>query len=110
MRAAKRSRHARKRPLRSARIVALWRRRFLKKWRWILAAVLAFVLPTVTAVAVVYVRTPLPSEPQDGAADEGSTVYYGDGRTPMFRLGANREVVRHDQIPDHLRWAVLAAE
>ncbi|XVQ14232.1 transglycosylase domain-containing protein [Spirillospora sp. CA-255316] len=61
-------------------------------------------------IVVAYVRTPLPSEPQKGVTDEGSTVYYADGRTPLFRLGANREIVRYDQIPDRLRWAVLAAE
>lgn len=65
-------------------------------------------LAAVTVVS--YVRTPLPTQPQDGVTDEGSTVYYADGRTPLFRLGANREAVRHDQIPDRLRWAVLAAE
>jgi membrane peptidoglycan carboxypeptidase len=62
------------------------------------------------ATVVAYLRTPLPSEPQKGVTDEGSTVYYADGRTPMFRLGANRETVRSEQIPDRLRWAVLAAE
>ncbi|TDD73805.1 penicillin-binding protein, partial [Actinomadura rubrisoli] len=64
----------------------------------------------VSAVMVAYLRTPLPTEPQPGVTDEGSTVYYADGRTPLFRLGANRDIVRHDQIPDRLRWAVLAAE
>ncbi|MEU6033811.1 transglycosylase domain-containing protein [Actinomadura sp. NPDC047616] len=102
---AGRPRHARTRPKHSFRLP-----RFLRGGRGLLAAVLSCVLPTATAIAVLYVRTPLPTEPQAGAADEGSTVYYGDGRTPMFRLGANREVVRHHQIPDHLRWAVLAAE
>ncbi|GAA2405150.1 transglycosylase domain-containing protein [Actinomadura vinacea] len=63
-----------------------------------------------TATLIAYFRTPLPNEPQKGVTDEGSTVYYADGRTPLFRLGANRETVRHDQIPDRLRWAVLAAE
>ncbi|NDU72453.1 hypothetical protein GWI34_07420 [Actinomadura sp. DSM 109109] len=62
------------------------------------------------ATAVAYVRTPLPTQPQDGVTDQGSAVFYADGRTPLFRLGANREHVRHDQIPDRLRWAVLAAE
>ncbi|WP_141581217.1 transglycosylase domain-containing protein [Actinomadura sp. WMMA1423] len=63
-----------------------------------------------TGTVVAYLRTPLPTQPQDGVTDEGSAVYYADGRTPLFRLGANRESVRHDQIPDRLRWAVLAAE
>ncbi|MFD0685282.1 transglycosylase domain-containing protein [Actinomadura fibrosa] len=73
------------------------------------AAALTVVL-AVAAITVAYVTTPIPTEPKPGVTDEGSTVYYGDGRTPLFRLGANREIVRHDQIPDRLRWAVLAAE
>ncbi|WP_433328731.1 transglycosylase domain-containing protein [Spirillospora sp. CA-294931] len=64
----------------------------------------------VGAFVVMYVGTPVPTEPQAGADDEGTTVYYADGRTPLFRIGANREVVRYEQIPGHLRWAVLAAE
>ncbi|WP_242903052.1 transglycosylase domain-containing protein [Actinomadura terrae] len=64
----------------------------------------------VGTVVIAYVRTPLPTEPQDGVTDEGSAVYYADGRTPAFRLGANREGVRYDQIPEHVRWAVIAAE
>ncbi|SPT50738.1 Penicillin-binding protein 1A/1B [Actinomadura madurae] len=81
-----------------------------RRWR---RAIVMIITPVVLAAAltvVAYVRTPLPTRPQDGVTDEGSTVYYADGRTPLFRLGANRESVRHDQIPDRLRWAVLAAE
>ncbi|MES9603370.1 transglycosylase domain-containing protein [Actinomadura sp. NPDC000929] len=72
--------------------------------------VITSVLLAAAAVVVGYVRTPLPTRPQDGVTDEGSAVYYADGRTPLFRLGANRENVRHGQIPDRLRWAVLSAE
>ncbi|WP_067453615.1 transglycosylase domain-containing protein [Actinomadura macra] len=82
----------------------LFRRRSLSM------GIVTILFAAVGAVAVAYVRTPLPTEPQPGVTDEGSTVYYADGRTPLFRLGANREIVRHDQIPDLLRWAVLAAE
>ncbi|WP_165978544.1 transglycosylase domain-containing protein [Actinomadura darangshiensis] len=76
-------------------------------------AIVMIITPVVllaAATVVAYVRTPLPTRPQDGVTDEGSAVYYADGRTPLFRLGANREAVRHDQIPGRLRWAVLAAE
>jgi membrane peptidoglycan carboxypeptidase len=72
--------------------------------------ILTPVVLAATVTVVAYIRTPVPTQPQDGVTDEGSTVYYADGRTPLFRLGANREAVRHDQIPDRLRWAVLAAE
>ncbi|MBT2210478.1 transglycosylase domain-containing protein [Actinomadura sp. NEAU-AAG7] len=78
--------------------------------RGVLCGCLAFCLLLVVTVVVAYVRTPLPTEPQDGVTDEGTAVYYADGRTPAFRLGANREGVRYDQIPEHVRWAVIAAE
>ncbi|KAB2351483.1 transglycosylase domain-containing protein [Actinomadura rudentiformis] len=94
------------------RPAVLWakRPRMLRGIRGFLAACLAFCLVLIGAVVVTYIRTPLPTEPQDGVTDEGSAVYYADGRTPAFRLGANREVVRHEQIPEHVRWAVIAAE
>src|SRR5687767_3729178 len=85
-------------------------RRLPRAVRLVLVIILTAALSAATAITVAYIRTPLPTRPQEGAADEGSTVYFADGRTPIFRLGANREVVRHDQIPDRLRWAVLAAE
>lgn len=72
--------------------------------------VLSGVLAASGLVGVAYARTPLPTKPQDGVTDQGSVVYYADGTTPILRLGANREVVGHDRIPDHVRWAVLAAE
>ncbi|NKZ06276.1 transglycosylase domain-containing protein [Actinomadura latina] len=83
------------------------------RWRPGRRLIVIIITPVVLIAAVTvvaYIRTPVPTQPQDGVTDEGSTVYYADGRTPLFRLGANREAVRHDQIPDRLRWAVLAAE
>ncbi|MVZ98925.1 carboxypeptidase [Actinomadura sp. LD22] len=86
------------------------RARFPRAVRWALACVCALAVLAASAVVIGYARTPVPTEPQAGVTDEGSTVYYADGRTPLFRLGANRQSVRHGQIPDRLRWAVLAAE
>ncbi|WP_131743060.1 transglycosylase domain-containing protein [Actinomadura roseirufa] len=85
-----------------------WRR--WRSVRWLVASFLTALVAMITTVVVAYVRTPMPTEPQPGVTDEGSIVYYGDGRTPIFRVGANRQIVRHGQIPDRLRWAVLAAE
>ncbi|MFC4910430.1 transglycosylase domain-containing protein [Actinomadura gamaensis] len=69
-----------------------------------------FLVAVIGGVFGLYVWTPMPTEPQRGVTDEGSTVYFDDGRTPIFRVGANRQTVRHDQIPDRVRWAVLSAE
>ncbi|WP_119728009.1 transglycosylase domain-containing protein [Thermomonospora amylolytica] len=86
------------------------RRRPFRRWRTALALLLSPLLGLGTFFVVGYAGTPMPTQPKDGVTDEGSPVYYADGVTPMFRLGANREVVAHEQIPDHVRWAVLAAE
>lgn len=97
--------HRRSRALRSGRL-----RRLPRAVRWAMAFLCTLAVLAVSAIVIGYARTPVPTEPQDGVTDEGSTVYYADGRTPLFRLGANRQSVRHGQIPDRLRWAVLAAE
>ncbi|MEU8121019.1 transglycosylase domain-containing protein [Spirillospora sp. NPDC049024] len=82
----------------------------LRPGRTLIVMIITTVVLAAATVVVAYIRTPVPTQPQDGVTDEGSAVYYADGRTPLFRLGANRENVRHDQIPDRLRWAVLSAE
>ncbi|WP_160160897.1 transglycosylase domain-containing protein [Actinomadura sp. K4S16] len=82
----------------------------LRPGRTAIVMITTTVVLAAATVVVAYIRTPVPTQPQDGVTDQGSAVYYADGRTPLFRLGANRENVRHDQIPDRLRWAVLSAE
>ncbi|MGI8333357.1 transglycosylase domain-containing protein [Actinomadura scrupuli] len=88
---------------------ALRRARFVPTWRAVLGLIALAVLALGTLIGVGYARTPMPTEPQDGVTDQGSPVYYADG-TPILRLGAHRELLGHAQIPDRLRWAVLAAE
>jgi membrane peptidoglycan carboxypeptidase len=75
-----------------------------------LASFLLCTLSVVTFCAVIYVRTQVPTQPQDGVTDQGSVVYYDDGNTPIVRLGAHRQLVGHGQIPEVVRSAVLAAE
>lgn len=99
----------RRRAKRRGRVVArlVPRRRWARICLGVVAALLVLVVGGATAL---YVTTPLPTEAQRGVTDEGSAVYFDDGRTPILRFGANRETVRHDQIPDRVRWAVLSAE
>ncbi|PRX00987.1 UNVERIFIED_ORG: membrane peptidoglycan carboxypeptidase [Actinomadura viridilutea] len=68
------------------------------------------VLAGVTLFAVGYTMTPMPTTPQDGVTDEGSAILYADGKTPIVRLGAHRESVPLERVPQHVRNAVLAAE
>ncbi|MFI6518792.1 transglycosylase domain-containing protein [Spirillospora sp. NPDC050679] len=98
------------RPLRSAARRVPLPKPSRRAVRAVLGTLAALVVLVTGTLAVAYQRTPTPTEPQDGVTDEGSAVYYGDGRTPILRLGANRQAVRHGDIPDHVRWAVLAAE
>ena len=75
-----------------------------------LASFVLCALSAVTFCVVAYTRTQLPTQPKDGVTDQGSVVYYADGNSPIVRLGARREIVGHDRIPDVVRSAVLAAE
>jgi membrane peptidoglycan carboxypeptidase len=65
----------------------------------------------VAGVAVAYALTPEP-DANAFARSEATIVYWNDGETELYRFSAeNRELVRRiDDIPLHVRQAVLAAE
>ena len=57
-----------------------------------------------------YAVTPVP-QPNDAALAQASVIYYADGETELDRLSEiNRDSVTTDQIPQHVRDAVIAAE
>jgi membrane peptidoglycan carboxypeptidase len=58
---------------------------------------------------VVYLLTPIPSA-RSAAKAEGSVFYYADGKTSFAKLGPNRVLVPLDQVPPHVRAAVISAE
>jgi len=61
-------------------------------------------------IVIAYAVTPVP-EPNDAALAEASVIYFADGETELDRLSdINRDSVSIDQIPTHVRNAVLAAE
>lgn len=63
----------------------------------------------VVAVVAFYQLSRVPS-PTDLTFDQVATVTYADGST-MARIGStNRSPVTLSTVPDHVRWAVLAAE
>ncbi|WP_168801586.1 transglycosylase domain-containing protein [Glycomyces buryatensis] len=82
------------------------RRRFVA-----LGVVLALLAGTAVVIAsVFYAQVDLPDD-LDSALSQQSTVYYSDGVTEMATLGAQaRTSITLEAIPDHLQWALLAAE
>ena len=55
-------------------------------------------------------RTDVP-DPNALKTDQIATIYYGDGRTVLDRVGStNRTDIKLTQVPAHVRYAVLAAE
>ncbi|GAA3094673.1 transglycosylase domain-containing protein [Streptosporangium carneum] len=67
-------------------------------------------LSAVGALAVAWAMTPIPDSTQPRATAQGSVIYYRDGKTVLARQGVNRKSVSLDQVPQHVRNAVIAAE
>ncbi|MEV0390478.1 transglycosylase domain-containing protein [Nonomuraea sp. NPDC050643] len=61
-------------------------------------------------IMVAYANTPLPLETQRHAVEQGSVIYYRDGKTEIARLGTKREIVSISKIPLHVQDAFIAAE
>ena len=85
-------------------------RHFLPSWRqWLLV----FGLGTFAVVAtfvVLYAVIDVP-KPNDAALAQSTILYYSDGKSELGRFGeANRTIIPLDQIPQTLRYAVMAAE
>jgi membrane peptidoglycan carboxypeptidase len=81
------------------------------RWgRRILIAILALGVLGLVGLGMAYAMTDIP-EPNDAALAEASVIYYADGETELDRLSEiNRDSVSIDQVPEHVRNAVLAAE
>ena len=84
-----------------------------KRPRWgraILITILSLGVLGLIGLGMAYAMTDIP-EPNDAALAEASVIYYADGETELDRLSEiNRDSVSIDQIPEHVRNAVLAAE
>ncbi|TMR38596.1 penicillin-binding protein [Nonomuraea zeae] len=61
-------------------------------------------------IMVAYANTPLPLQTQQQAVEQGSIIYYRDGKTEIARLGTKREIVPISKIPRHVQDAFIAAE
>jgi membrane peptidoglycan carboxypeptidase len=61
-------------------------------------------------IMVAYANTPLPTQTQQQATEQGSIIYYRDGKTEIARLGTKREIVPISKIPLHVQDAFIAVE
>ena len=73
-------------------------------------AVLGLIGFAVLGFVIAYLMTPIPSSAQADAMAEGSTFYYGDGKTPIYQEGRDRRPVALAEVPQSVRMAVIAAE
>ncbi|WP_145968832.1 transglycosylase domain-containing protein [Ornithinimicrobium sufpigmenti] len=78
---------------------------------WLGGLALLGLLLVVGLFAWAYSRTDIP-EPNDFAEAQSSILYYADGETELARFtgGFDRESVPLSEVPEHVRYAVLAAE
>lgn len=85
-------------------------RRWIPSWRLVLGTFLTFLALAVAALFIWYARTDIPT-PADFVDAQTTTVYYADGETEMGTFGVqNRVLVDGEDIPEHVRWAFVAAE
>ena len=73
---------------------------------WLLAIVALFMS---TTVVLFYTLTDVP-RPEDLPLPKTATIQYADGSVMARQFQQNRTIVKLDQVPEHVRWAVLAAE
>ncbi|MFJ6015781.1 transglycosylase domain-containing protein [Streptomyces sp. NPDC092952] len=85
-------------------------RRWVPSWRLVLGSALMFTATLATVVGIAYARTEIPEDLNAFATQQDTVYYWADG-TPMARTGwVSRQEMPLSKIPEHVRWAVLAAE
>ncbi|MFF8943384.1 transglycosylase domain-containing protein [Streptomyces sp. NPDC014864] len=85
-------------------------RRWLPTWRQWLGAWLAAVGLTGAFLVVAYAATDIPQNLNTYATQQDNVYFWSDG-TPMARTGwVQRQAMPLKDIPEDVRWAVLAAE
>ncbi len=75
----------------------------------LLLAPVALVLGLLLLGAIAYSQVEV-LEPDEVALPEATVAYYDDGKTELARRGTNRTSVQLQDVPEHVRNAVLAAE
>jgi len=85
-------------------------RRWIPSWRLVTGTFLFLVALAVGAFIYAYATTEIPPA-SAFAGFQTTTVYYADGRSVMGEFAEqNRHIVGSDEIPDHVKKAVVAAE
>ncbi|MFF8830938.1 transglycosylase domain-containing protein [Streptomyces sp. NPDC015131] len=85
-------------------------RRWVPSWRQTLGSFLLAVAALTGIVTLAYARTEIPDDLNGFATQQDNVYYWADG-TPMARTGwVRRQEMPLAKIPEHVRWAVLAAE
>ncbi|MEV5327483.1 transglycosylase domain-containing protein [Nonomuraea sp. NPDC052634] len=82
----------------------------MPSWKAVVLGIMVLVTGLFGMVMVAYANTPLPRETQKHATEQGSILYYRDGKTELARLGTRREIVPISRIPRHVQDAFIAAE
>ncbi|KAB1148868.1 penicillin-binding protein [Streptomyces luteolifulvus] len=85
-------------------------RRWIPSWRQSLGAVLSSLGLTSLLLTIAYAATDIPDNLNTYATQQDNVFFWSDG-TPMARTGwVQRQEMPLKDIPDDVRWAVLAAE
>ncbi len=85
-------------------------RRWIPSWRQSLGGVLASVGLSCLLLGIAYAATGIPDNLNSYATQQDNVYFWADG-TPMARTGwVQRQAMPLQEIPEDVRWAVLAAE
>ncbi|AWS47659.1 transglycosylase domain-containing protein [Streptosporangium sp. 'caverna'] len=85
-------------------------RRFVPSWKIVMASFVVLAAGVFGMIAVAYANTPVPTGVQADVDDQGSVIYYADGKTAIARLGVKRTPVEINQVPAGVVDAVIALE
>jgi membrane peptidoglycan carboxypeptidase len=88
-----------------------------RRWTWkkalavVVSAIGVFIMLLAGGIGVAYSKTPIPTQFQEAALNQASTVYFADGKTVIGKFGStDRQVLTYQQIPALVKNAVVAAE
>ncbi|WP_232838487.1 transglycosylase domain-containing protein [Streptomyces geranii] len=85
-------------------------RRWIPSWRQWTGGVLASVGLSALLLGIAYAATDIPADLNTYATQQDNVYFWADG-TPMARTGfVQRQAMPLNEIPEDVRWAVLAAE
>jgi membrane peptidoglycan carboxypeptidase len=92
-------------------------KKYIPNWKIVAGVCALGLIASITLVGVGYATTPAPDlsekSAQEGVLDQGSHVFWANpekNKKPIFRIGQPRENVAFNDIPLHVRQAVMAAE